>query len=322
MEYGRELEHMTWADCVAALEVGLQPASLLPVHVEGSAADVGVPTVPPTSYLYQRLTSGGMRSCQVVYLRPQFPFWEYMDANFASESHRQSADKYDDELSIDMASMFSPLFVSAPAFPFEQHLSLQTVQLPGELTTEGADRPLVQAETEANKEAHANDSIVSDPALDIERAVEAVRDIMLVDASQQYPTASVSMCKTFTVYQWSLLFQGLCERDGSALRESNALIRIVQTVGTPAIGEWIMFGYTRDACEGREWADAHGRAEQKIADMARLPCVAAQCLQGWTCASLRSRLERDFILGDRIYSAAATFVACTTLKHSSVKIRN
>lgn len=307
------MEHMTWADCVAALGADLQPVALLPISLDAGFNDLGTPVTAPISHLYQKLhDNGATRSFQLVYLRPPLPFWEYMDGWGSAASARSSSFAFDEELTVDVAELFRPLFVDNVEMVWDQ--DLPSGSSPHRKTPR--DAKLAQcprSESNDDREVIADNSARPKRAFDLDEGVQALQDLASFDASSEHATSASCICNSFSLYQWSVVFQTVREREMPILQDTMTSIRIAEIVHTSALGEWMLFGLAENVRRALEWPDVARKATEAN-DTVRIANAASQCLNSWTYASLKRRLKRDSVFGDISTAAIASFIACRSLE--------
>lgn len=307
---------MTWKDCVAALQAGVDPNALLAYDVEESARTLNPPPVPATASLYQRLheADDGERTFQLVFLRPLISFWEDTHASeFGISEGRGAVQVYDEEeLTFHLSDAFRFLIVDPPDFACQSG--------PHEVTTACLQGGRDIADTNTLRTLHENNSEEADVcdapaskwAFNLEEAVEAVRELASPNSSSERAASAKSIGASLSVFEWSLVSQTLRERELHFLEDKATLIRVAETVHSTAVGEWILFGLSETPHGASEWLS---EAEHDAAglDAARLASTASQCLRSWTWASLKRKLKPFRVCGEGSESVLSSFAVCRAL---------
>lgn len=308
---------MTWKDCVAALQAGAEPDALLPLGLEESSRGLNPPPVSETSSLYQRLhdADDGERTFQLVYLRPPASFWEDGHACELPSERTRAAQIYDElELTLDLADAFRFLLVDPPEFNADSESYVPASACNEEPREEATRKTTHESAQNSSGEAGCDLTPARNWAFNLEDALEAVRELATPSVPTECATSAREICASLSVYEWSLVSQTLRERGQLILESDAALIRVAETVGSGAIGEWILLGLSKTARGAFEWL---GEAEREAAasESLRLANTASQCIQSWSWASLKRQLKPSRACGEDSEAVLSSFALCKTLQN-------
>jgi hypothetical protein len=286
---------MSWADCVAALKAGATPSSFLPQPLATDTMDGVSIDVPATSHLYQRVGGAAPRTFQMVYLRPPFTLWDYVESGASSCLRQDAANVFDSELDVDLFDMFRVRFVDAPEFlgaNWKVSNSSNVIPAMGGSTYE--NDPQDSLGSSAGGVADAEGDVW---AVGAERVLDDVLALISSDADSQAAPFTAHPACNLSTYQWSVVFGLLAERSAVSVED---IARIAQAIGSAALGEWVLFGFLD--C----FLAANDEVDSQSSDVVALAQVAAQCCiaGGWTNSMLRERLDSDVIAGRRVRSVA------------------
>lgn len=312
---------MSWADCLAALQAGERPASFLASGSEPLHPPQELPPleVPATAHLYQQVDGPAPRTFQLVYLRPPFTLWDYIESGDASKGGLDVSDVFDNELDLDVIGMFHPRFVDAPDFLLgetrdagleadtrdEAGLEEEGPVIPrddqdrgdeldsGFFSTGRRRRPPVSRYEERHREAEVDlVELTGSVAEYLSRSLQNDVEVSLPDSVQR-----------LSRFEWSLLYSRLKER--MVLHPSD-VVRLLRAVHTLALAEMILLTAFEDVIA----TDGHSEAEAAaVEDLAR---VAARCCieGGWTSSRLREYIDAGLLSAGGVHASSALLTVC------------
>jgi hypothetical protein len=294
---------MTWADCVAALKAGVNASSLLPA-LDGLASsasasrDMGAEKIPPTARLYQRAPDHPSHIFQMVYLRPPFALWDYVENNsLSAEVGASSCEAVDGEFDLDILGMFQPRFIDAPVFSSPKGVEgAQTgpISSPACGSFDHIAHPTAAYSiSRTGCDAHDDAAyVVSNDQLLL--LADKLAEHLSSDHEagvEEIPTSACHMSR----WQWSVVYCMLSDR---MHMNAGRALRLLRAVDVPfPLAEFVLLGALPTLMSVDD-GDASGDGLQELVHVVSRSCRAG----GWTSARLRQLMDAGALGGGTLRS--------------------
>lgn len=313
---------MSWADCLAAIKAGERPASFVASGAEPLNPPPELPSleVPATAHLYQKIEGPVPRTFQLVYLRPPFTLWDYVESG--DKGGLDTSDVFDNELDLDVLGMFRPRFVDPPEFLLEKAKGAVDSTDSGPVEyNDDADVQEEEIEPRFSFPSETRRGAAASSCADIEQNVEFDLDgiataICNYLSHERSPLDEVGekvgesvlpdTLRVVSCFEWSLVYARL--KEIMVLRPSE-VVRLLRAVDTQALAEMVLFSALDDLSTACDEDPEEASAFDDLARVAARCCVTG----GWTSSRLRQYIKAGLLSGEGIHSSSALLSVCLSL---------